>query len=67
MSDETPESRCPKCGVWAPDLDGFGTLHCPACGHCEHPSLTAFKGVWTCDLCRKQLYPTASTGGGKTE
>lgn len=29
------------------DFDGFGVLHCKACGYCVHPSCTG--GV--CDIC----------------
>jgi hypothetical protein len=30
--------ECPRCGAAQEDFDGFGVLHCPACGFCVHPS-----------------------------
>ena len=30
--------ECPECHVEHEDLDGFGFVYCPACGHCTHPS-----------------------------
>ncbi len=40
---DVPDSPCPKCGAWVPDLDGFGVLaHLGpgGCGYCAHASLT---------------------------
>jgi ribosomal protein L37AE/L43A len=53
MIDIDPEcaAPCPRCGIEQEDLDGFGVLHCPACGYCQHPSATRVDGVWRCDLC----------------
>lgn len=43
---------CPRCGVRSIDFDGFGFVHCPACHHCEHPSLSGGPdGVMVCNLC----------------
>lgn len=30
--------ECPECQAVHEDLDGFGFVYCPACGHCTHPS-----------------------------
>lgn len=48
--EDLPETRCPACGKWIPDLDGFGVLaHTgpDGCGYCSHPSRTGR----TCDIC----------------
>ena len=29
---------CPICRTLVQDDDGFGVVHCPACGFCKHPS-----------------------------
>ena len=42
-----PLVECPKCHALHEDHDGFGVLHCEACGYCAHPSATDGK----CDLC----------------
>jgi hypothetical protein len=44
---QQPTMKCPKCPAEYPDFDGFGVLHCTACGYCKHPSIT--DGV--CGLC----------------
>lgn len=50
--DDTPESMCPRCHAWQPDLDGFGVLKCDHCDYCQHPSTTPRPaGGWVCDLC----------------
>lgn len=46
MSNEIT-SACPGCGAEYEDLDGFGVLHCRACGYCSHASITG----GTCELC----------------
>ena len=38
---------CPQCGAEQEDFDGFGVIHCEACGYCVHPSVT--DGV--CGIC----------------
>ena len=48
--EDLPLTRCPACGKWIPDLDGFGVLaHTgpDGCGYCSHPSRTGR----TCDVC----------------
>ena len=40
-------SACPRCGREQEDFDGFGVIHCRACGYCKHPS--AYDGK--CDIC----------------
>ncbi len=45
--------ECPRCGAQQQDFDGFGVVHCPACGYCTHPSATD----GTCDICGE---PTAT-------
>jgi rubrerythrin len=45
--DDYPSVECPSCRASAPDMDGFGFLRCPNCGHCTHPSLAGDK----CTLC----------------
>lgn len=47
--DEAIMIACPQCGTEQQDFDGFGVVHCEACGYCVHPSSTG--GV--CDICRK--------------
>jgi hypothetical protein len=44
---DLPTMTCPKCKAITDDHDGFGVLHCEACGYCIHASIT--EGV--CDLC----------------
>ena len=50
---DVPQSQCPQCGRWEPDLDGFGILahvkpaYPAGCGYCEHPSIDG--GV--CGIC----------------
>jgi hypothetical protein len=66
MSDDTPETACPRCGKWWEDFDGFGVLYCPAwaggCGYCKHASRT--DGV--CDFClhtdTSSVRPDEATG-----
>lgn len=36
--DEMPTIVCPQCGDTQHDFDGFGFVHCKACGFCTHPS-----------------------------
>jgi hypothetical protein len=52
-SDDLPSRECPQCHDVQPDLDGFGTLHCVACGYCKHASVT--DGV--CGFCGKKVRP----------
>jgi hypothetical protein len=46
-----PVVACPQCGAERKDLDGFGVLHCDACGYCQHPSVNGT----TCGLCGQEL------------
>lgn len=46
---EQPKMECPRCPAVYDDFDGFGVLHCPACGFCSHASVTG--GV--CGFCGK--------------
>ena len=53
---DMPESRCPGCGVWLADFDGFGVLahvkpaYADGCGYCSHPSRDGDgKGNWVCE------------------
>lgn len=45
--------RCPKCGYWIEDMDGFGCLahlttnYRMGCGYCSHPNITDGK----CGIC----------------
>lgn len=47
QDDAIPLTACPRCGVWVPDLDGFGVLYHEACGYCQHASVTGDR----CGLC----------------
>jgi hypothetical protein len=49
--DWVPETLCPNCLAWVPDLDGFGVLAHDACGYCSHPS--SDDGV--CGICGEQV------------
>jgi hypothetical protein len=58
QAEEEPEQMaCPSCGAVQPDLDGFGVLFCPACGYCQHASVSGDicgfcgKSVMTCQRC----------------
>lgn len=53
---------CPSCGAEQEDLDGFGVIHCEACGYCVHPSSTG--GV--CDICGETV-PVSSDYVGPEE
>jgi hypothetical protein len=44
-------STCPKCHAEQEDRDGFGVLHCQACGFCSHASVDG--GI--CGLCGTRL------------
>ena len=49
-ADTAPVVKCPACGSWVPDLDGFGVLAHPkpdGCGYCSHPSRTGSM----CNIC----------------
>ena len=46
---------CHRCGKEYPDFDGFGVLHCKACGYCTHASITG--GV--CEFCGKTCNPAS--------
>jgi rubrerythrin len=46
-ADDVPAMNCPKCRAEYEDHDGFGVLHCPACGYCKHPS----RDDGVCGLC----------------
>jgi hypothetical protein len=48
--EDVPQAQCPKCKQWQDDFDGFGVLHCEACGYCTHPSIT---NAGVCELCGK--------------
>jgi hypothetical protein len=52
---------CPVCAVEQQDLDGFGVLHCFACGYCSHPSRDG--GV--CGLCGHREYEAGDAGGSE--
>jgi hypothetical protein len=45
--DDLAEVPCPQCGVLQVDADGFGVLHCKACGFCTHASIDGDR----CGLC----------------
>jgi hypothetical protein len=53
-----PQVPCPKCHALQEDRDGFGVLHCAACGYCSHPSRTG--GV--CGLCGHVEAPPCASG-----
>lgn len=53
--DDATDSRCPKCGRWQPDLDGFGVLKCIHCDYCQHPSSSGTPLV--CGMCGKEVRP----------
>ncbi len=40
MTEDMPESQCPKCRLWQTDWDGFGVLKCQHCDYCKHASIT---------------------------
>lgn len=42
---------CPSCGAEQEDLDGFGVVHCKACGFCTHISQHAEGSGYVCDIC----------------
>jgi Zn finger protein HypA/HybF involved in hydrogenase expression len=44
---DPPTMTCPKCGKESEDLDGFGVLHCEACGYCTHDAIDGDR----CSLC----------------
>ena len=46
ICENDAEAQCPCCGNWQDD-DGFGVLHCEACGYCAHSARTG--GV--CNIC----------------
>jgi hypothetical protein len=56
-----PMVACPVCAVEQQDLDGFGVLHCFACGYCSHPSRDG--GV--CGLCGHREYEAGDAGGSE--
>lgn len=47
VDDEAIMIACPRCAAEQEDFDGFGVVHCEACGYCTHPSATG--GV--CGIC----------------
>lgn len=48
MSDgDYPMAMCPHCRAEHEDLDGFGVVHCRACGYCTHISIDGD----VCNLC----------------
>lgn len=51
--DDLETSTCPKCGQEQPDHDGFGVVHCEACGYCQHPYATG--EPLTCGICGKVI------------
>jgi rubrerythrin len=51
MEDEAVFIECPACGTEQEDFDGFGVVHCEACGYCQHISTT--DGV--CDICDREV------------
>jgi hypothetical protein len=56
--DATPIVVCPQCGAEQEDFDGFGVLHCNACGFCTHASEHADStGRYTCGLCGRVSDP----------
>lgn len=59
--DEQPQSQCPKCRGWQDDYDGFGVLHCEACGYCAHPSASGDDaGNMVCDICNATIKRAAT-------
>lgn len=61
--DETPIVACPQCGAEQEDFDGFGVVHCEACGYCIHPSCT--NGI--CGICGTDTNKPAPDGRGRAE
>lgn len=56
VPQDVPRTQCPQCLAWQDDLDGFGVLHCLACGYCTHASTaTDVFGNETCGLCKTVL------------
>jgi hypothetical protein len=55
--DQQPTMKCPKCPAEYEDHDGFGVLHCPACGYCKHASITDS----VCDFCHHSPGPRGAT------
>lgn len=47
LFNDTPETKCPRCGRWIEDMDGFGVVRHESCGYCSHISIDG--GV--CGLC----------------
>lgn len=52
--DETPQSRCPQCGQWLDDFDGFGILNHKGC-YCSHPNSMIENGKWICGICGEEV------------
>ena len=53
---EFPKTQCPVCGHWQEDADGFGVLHCEACGYCAHPAIENGR----CTICSKEFHEDAT-------
>lgn len=47
VTDDRILVNCPRCGAEQEDCDGFGVVHCEACGYCVHPAATGD----ICDIC----------------
>lgn len=58
--DEAIMIACPQCGAEQQDFDGFGVVHCDACGYCAHLSATG--GV--CDICGNLTGEVAHAAAG---
>jgi ribosomal protein L37AE/L43A len=57
-SGDYPMTGCPRCGRLTVDMDGFGVLHCIACGYCTHASQSGDEaGLFRCDFCGKVFAP----------
>jgi len=51
-----PQAACPRCGREQDDPDGFGVLHCEACGWCKHPCIEHDR----CTICGKVFHDEAT-------
>jgi DNA-directed RNA polymerase subunit RPC12/RpoP len=54
--DDIEVVRCPSCGAWLEDFDGFGFIACEKCGFCRHPNAELIDGKWICGICGKEVH-----------